>query len=128
MPTDHLRDGLFELGWFGLMTFVWLGWAQEAPRRRARVWLGVGSGRRHAARGRARRGDRRDHAALTAASIARGVAVLARHVDARLATASATHRATQTARAVNPDRTLSRAMDACARMAACSAPHEPSQR
>ena len=44
MLTDHLRDGLFELGWFGLMTFVWLGWAQEAPPRRARVWLGIGSG------------------------------------------------------------------------------------
>jgi hypothetical protein len=44
MLTDRLRDGLFELGWFGLMTFVWLGWAQEAPPRRARLWLGIGSG------------------------------------------------------------------------------------
>jgi hypothetical protein len=43
MATEFLRDGLFLTAWFGLMTCVWLGWAQEAPPRRAPVWLGIGS-------------------------------------------------------------------------------------
>ncbi|OQO90744.1 hypothetical protein B1813_14480 [Saccharomonospora piscinae] len=43
MATDFLRDGLFLVAWFGLMTCVWLGWAQEAPPKRAVGWLGLGS-------------------------------------------------------------------------------------
>ncbi|MDO9398916.1 MAG: hypothetical protein Q7T71_20415 [Herbiconiux sp.] len=44
MVTEYLRDGVFLMGWFGLMTCVWFGWAQERPPRRAAPWLGVGSG------------------------------------------------------------------------------------
>lgn len=43
MLTEFLRDQFFTTAWFGLMTFVWFGWAQEDPPRRWRVWLGVGS-------------------------------------------------------------------------------------
>lgn len=43
MLTDFLRDALFTTAWFGLMTGVWLGWAQEAPPRRLRPWLIAGS-------------------------------------------------------------------------------------
>ncbi|QHC68175.1 hypothetical protein Q0F99_06895 [Rathayibacter oskolensis] len=43
MTTEYLRDGLFVTAWFGLMTCVWLGWAQEAPPRRAPALLGIGS-------------------------------------------------------------------------------------
>ncbi|ADD45154.1 hypothetical protein [Stackebrandtia nassauensis] len=43
MLTDYLRDALFTAAWFGLMTGVWLGWAQEDPPRRWRGWLGAGS-------------------------------------------------------------------------------------
>ncbi len=38
----YLRDGVFILGWFGLLGAVWFWWALEAPPRRARPWLGVG--------------------------------------------------------------------------------------
>jgi len=41
--TDYLRDTLFDAAWFGLMTVVWLGWAQEKPPQRWRVPLAVGS-------------------------------------------------------------------------------------
>lgn len=41
---DEVRDSLFTTAWFGLMTMVWLGWAQEAPPARLRPWLAVGSG------------------------------------------------------------------------------------
>lgn len=44
MATEYLRDGLFLLAWFGLMTCVWFGWAQESPPKRAPLWLGIGSG------------------------------------------------------------------------------------
>lgn len=43
MLSDYLRDSLFTVAWFGLMAFVWFGWAQEDPPRRWRAWLGVGS-------------------------------------------------------------------------------------
>jgi hypothetical protein len=43
MLTEFLRDQFFTTAWFGLMTFVWFGWAQEDPPRRWRAWLGVGS-------------------------------------------------------------------------------------
>lgn len=43
MLTDYLRDALFTVAWFGLMTGVWLGWAQEDPPKRWRAWLGTGS-------------------------------------------------------------------------------------
>jgi uncharacterized membrane protein len=41
--TDFARDAFFTTAWFGLMTGVWLGWAQEAPPRRLRPWLVAGS-------------------------------------------------------------------------------------
>ncbi|QJU54194.1 hypothetical protein SCB71_13605 [Herbiconiux sp. KACC 21604] len=44
MATEYLRDGVFLIAWFGLMTCVWFGWAQEAPPKGAARWLGVGSG------------------------------------------------------------------------------------
>ncbi len=43
MITEFARDGLFTAAWFGLMTVVWLGWAQEDPPRRWRLPLGIGS-------------------------------------------------------------------------------------
>ncbi|MGH8877950.1 MAG: hypothetical protein ACRD0P_11500 [Stackebrandtia sp.] len=43
MFTEFLRDALFTTGWFGLMTCVWLGWAQEDPPSRWRGRLGAGS-------------------------------------------------------------------------------------
>lgn len=43
MDTDFLRDHLFTTMWFGLMTMVWLGWAQERPDPSWRPWLGAGS-------------------------------------------------------------------------------------
>lgn len=44
MLTDFVRDHAFTIAWFGLMTMVWLGWAQEDPPERLRLPLGVGSG------------------------------------------------------------------------------------
>lgn len=38
-----MRDAAFTVAWFGLMTMVWLGWAQEDPPARQRMWLGIGS-------------------------------------------------------------------------------------
>ncbi|USX53961.1 hypothetical protein [Lentzea sp. HUAS12] len=43
MLTEFVRDQCFTAAWFGLMAFVWFGWAQEDPSRRWRAWLGVGS-------------------------------------------------------------------------------------
>ncbi|RJL35269.1 hypothetical protein [Bailinhaonella thermotolerans] len=43
MLTEFLRDQCFTTAWFGLMAFVWFGWAQEDPPPRRRVWLGAGS-------------------------------------------------------------------------------------
>jgi hypothetical protein len=43
MLTDFLRDQCFTAAWFGLMAFVWFGWAQEDPPRSRRIWLGAGS-------------------------------------------------------------------------------------
>jgi hypothetical protein len=44
MLTEFARDHAFTIGWFGLMAFVWFGWAQEDPPIRWRWWLGLGSG------------------------------------------------------------------------------------
>ena len=44
MAADFLRDGLVVFAWFGLMAFVWLGWAQEDPPPGTSIWLGLGSG------------------------------------------------------------------------------------
>ena len=44
MLTEFVRDHAFTIAWFGLMTMVWLGWAQEDPPKSWRPWLGVGSG------------------------------------------------------------------------------------
>lgn len=38
-----LRDALYTTAWFGLMTTVWFGWAQEAPLQRLRRPLVGGS-------------------------------------------------------------------------------------
>lgn len=43
MLTEIVRDHAFTIAWFGLMTMVWLGWAQEDAEQGWRVWLGVGS-------------------------------------------------------------------------------------
>ncbi|MEU4546281.1 hypothetical protein [Nonomuraea dietziae] len=43
MLTEFLRDQCFTTAWFGLMAFVWFGWAQEDPPRRWRIWLGAGA-------------------------------------------------------------------------------------
>ncbi|MFC4116625.1 hypothetical protein [Nonomuraea zeae] len=43
MLTEFLRDQCFTTAWFGLMAFVWFGWAQEDPPKSWRVWLGAGS-------------------------------------------------------------------------------------
>jgi predicted outer membrane lipoprotein len=43
MISEFARDGLFTAAWFGLMTVVWLGWAQEDPPKRWRLPLGIGS-------------------------------------------------------------------------------------
>lgn len=43
MLTEFVRDQAFAIGWFGLMAFVWLGWAQEDPPKGARWVLGLGS-------------------------------------------------------------------------------------
>lgn len=40
---SEFRDLLYTVAWFGLMTSVWFGWAQESPAPRARVPLIVGS-------------------------------------------------------------------------------------
>lgn len=43
MLTEFARDHAFTIGWFGLMTMVWLGWAQEDPPASWRGRLGAGS-------------------------------------------------------------------------------------
>ena len=43
MLTEFVRDHSFTIAWFGLMTFVWLGWSQEDPKPWLRPILGVGS-------------------------------------------------------------------------------------
>lgn len=43
MLTDLARDAAFTAAWFGLMTMVWCGWAQEDPPARLRPWLGAAS-------------------------------------------------------------------------------------
>lgn len=40
---EFAPDHAFTIGWFGLMTMVWLGWAQEDPPGPWRWRLGVGS-------------------------------------------------------------------------------------
>ena len=37
------RDSLYTTAWFGLMSVVWFGWAQESPPERLRTPLIVGS-------------------------------------------------------------------------------------
>lgn len=43
MLTDFFRDHLFTVAWYGLMGVVWLGWSQEDPPKRLRLFLGIGS-------------------------------------------------------------------------------------
>ena len=37
------RDSMFTTAWFGLMSLVWFGWAQEAPPEPLRIPLIIGS-------------------------------------------------------------------------------------
>lgn len=37
------RDSMFTTAWFGLMSLVWFGWAQEAPPEALRTPLVIGS-------------------------------------------------------------------------------------
>lgn len=43
MLTDFARDHAFTIAWFGLMSMVWFGWAQEDPPPSWRWKLGAGS-------------------------------------------------------------------------------------
>lgn len=43
MLAEFPLNQAFTTAWFGLMTIVWLGWAQEAPSPRLRGLLGAGS-------------------------------------------------------------------------------------
>lgn len=43
MLTDFARDHAYSIAWLGLMTVVWLGWAQEDPPPSWRWKLGAGS-------------------------------------------------------------------------------------
>lgn len=43
MFTEFIRDQLFTTAWFGMMTMVWFGWAQENPPKSWAWKLGVGS-------------------------------------------------------------------------------------
>ena len=40
---EEIRDSLYTTAWFGLMTAVWFGWAQEEPPARGRTALIVGA-------------------------------------------------------------------------------------
>lgn len=40
---DNLRDHLMYAAVFGWFSFVWFGWAQEAPPAAWRAWLGSGA-------------------------------------------------------------------------------------
>src|SRR5699024_12478706 len=44
MLTEYVRDHAFTIAWFGLMAFVWFGWAQEDPPPSWRWKLAVGAG------------------------------------------------------------------------------------
>jgi len=44
MLTEYVRDHAFTIAWFGLMAFVWFGWAQEDPPHSWRWKLAVGAG------------------------------------------------------------------------------------
>ncbi len=43
MLAEFPANQAFTVAWFGLMTLVWFGWAQEDPPTKARLWLGIGS-------------------------------------------------------------------------------------
>lgn len=43
MFTEFVRDQAFVIAWFGLMSFVWFGWARESPVPLSRAPLAVGS-------------------------------------------------------------------------------------
>jgi hypothetical protein len=43
MPIEFVRDQAMYAAIFGFFATVWLGWAQEAPPKTWRLWLGMGS-------------------------------------------------------------------------------------
>lgn len=44
MEIDYIRDFAMYTAIFGIMSFVWFGWAQEAPRKSWRAYIGIASG------------------------------------------------------------------------------------
>lgn len=44
MEIEYIRDFTMYTAIFGIMSFVWFGWAQEAPRKHWRAYIGIASG------------------------------------------------------------------------------------
>lgn len=44
MEIEYIRDYAMYAAIFGIMSFVWFGWAQEAPRKSWRAYIGIASG------------------------------------------------------------------------------------
>lgn len=44
MEIEYIRDYTMYAAIFGIMSFVWFGWAQEAPRKSWRAYIGMASG------------------------------------------------------------------------------------
>lgn len=44
MEIEYIRDYAMYTAIFGVMSFVWFGWAQEAPRKSWRAYIGIASG------------------------------------------------------------------------------------
>ena len=44
MEIEYIRDFTMYTAIFGIMSFVWFGWAQEAPRKSWRTYIGIASG------------------------------------------------------------------------------------
>ncbi len=43
MEIEYIRDFTMYMAIFGIMSFVWFGWAQEAPRKHWRAYIGIAS-------------------------------------------------------------------------------------
>lgn len=43
MEIDYIRDFAMYTAIFGIMSFVWFGWAQEAPKKSWRKYIGTAS-------------------------------------------------------------------------------------
>ena len=44
MEIDYIRDFTMYTAIFGIMSFAWFGWAQEAPKKSWRAYIGIASG------------------------------------------------------------------------------------